>query len=51
MCKIKCKKCGDVIQSKYYGDFCSCSCGSVAIDQTEYYVKISGDKDDIEEVE
>lgn len=30
--KIKCKHCGDVIESKHVHDFKRCSCGRVAVD-------------------
>ena len=31
--KIKCKKCGDVIESMSVHDFKFCKCGSVAVDE------------------
>ncbi len=30
--KIKCKKCGDIIESKSTNDYKRCSCGTVAVD-------------------
>jgi hypothetical protein len=30
--KLKCKKCGDVIESKYGHDYKYCKCGSIFID-------------------
>ena len=30
--RIKCKYCGDVIESIYRNDFKSCSCGRVSVD-------------------
>ena len=30
--KIRCRKCGDIIESKSIHDFRSCKCGSVAVD-------------------
>lgn len=30
--KIKCKECGDIIESKYTHDFKYCSCGKCAVD-------------------
>ncbi len=39
--KIKCKKCGDIIESKSVHDLKWCSCGSVAVDGgTEYLRRI-----------
>lgn len=47
MIKIKCAKCGDIIFSHYYGHYASCSCGAIAIDQTEFYVRVNGNPDDV----
>lgn len=30
--KIKCKKCGDIIEFKNTNDYKRCSCGDVAVD-------------------
>ena len=47
--KIKCKKCGDIIESKSTNDFKRCSCGAVAIDGGKDYLKrIGKEKDYIE---
>ena len=44
--KIKCKKCGDIIESKSTNDYKRCSCGAVAIDGGKDYLKrISSEKD------
>lgn len=48
--RIRCKKCGDVIESKYRHDMVWCSCGAVAIDGGNDYVKISGLIEDFEQV-
>ena len=37
--KIKCKKCGDVIESKSTNDLKRCSCGAVAVDGGKEYLK------------
>jgi hypothetical protein len=37
---IRCKKCGDTIESKHRHDFRSCSCGSVSIDGGRDYTRI-----------
>ena len=37
--KIRCKKCGDTIESKYTHDFKWCSCHSVAVDGGLSYMK------------
>lgn len=48
MTKIKCTHCGDIIESDNYGKFVSCSCGKIYIDETQYYVRIGGNKGDWE---
>ena len=35
--KIKCKKCGDVIESTSTNDYKKCSCGAVAVDGGKDY--------------
>lgn len=40
--KIKCKKCGDIIESKSTYDYKRCSCGAVAIDGGKDYLKRIG---------
>ena len=39
---IRCKHCGDIIESKSVHDFKSCSCGKVSIDGGKSYLKRSG---------
>ncbi len=39
--KIKCKKCGDVIESITQHDFKYCKCSSVAVDGGKNYLKRS----------
>lgn len=47
--KIKCKKCGDIIESKSINDYKRCSCGAVAVDGgTEYLKRIGNENDYIE---
>lgn len=47
--KIKCKKCGDIIESKSTNDYKRCSCGTVAVDGGKDYLKrIGKEKDYIE---
>jgi hypothetical protein len=46
--KIKCSRCGDIIQSKYSGHFKTCTCfsndgsGGCFIDETEHYCRFGG---------
>jgi len=39
--KIRCKKCDDIIESKYRHDFKSCKCGKISIDGGSSYLKCS----------
>ena len=47
--KIKCRKCGDVIESKSVHDFKSCKCGSVSVDGGCCYLRRCGNREDWEE--
>ena len=40
MTKIKCKKCGDIIEGDNRGTFKECKCKSIYIDETPYYCRI-----------
>ena len=44
--KIKCIKCGDILESKTPNDFKTCSCGKVAIDGGHEYLKRIGNEED-----
>ncbi|HCJ32035.1 MAG TPA: hypothetical protein DHV70_04035 [Firmicutes bacterium] len=44
--KIKCKKCGDIIESKSTNDYKRCSCGAVAVDGGKDYLKRIGKEED-----
>lgn len=48
--RIKCKHCGDIIESISVHDFKFCSCGKVAIDGGKYYLKRTGSPNDWEEL-
>ena len=48
--KIKCKKCGDIIESKNTNDYKRCSCGAVAVDGGKDYLKRIGNEEDYEEL-
>ena len=48
--KIKCKKCGDVIESKSTNDLKRCSCGTVAVDGGKDYLKRIGTEEEYEEL-
>lgn len=48
--KIKCKKCGDIIESKSTDDYKKCSCGDVAVDGGKDYLKRIGNEEDYEDI-
>lgn len=48
--RIKCKHCGDIIESTSTHDFKFCSCGKVAVDGGKNYLKRSGNLNDWEEL-
>ena len=48
--RIKCKFCGDILESNSRHDFKFCSCGKVSIDGGQFYLKRSGYPGDCEEL-
>lgn len=48
--KIKCKKCGEIIESKHRHDFKFCKCGAVAVDGGKDYLRRVGNNEDFEEL-
>ena len=48
--KIKCRKCGDIIEGDKKGTYIMCKCKAIAIDETPYYWRVIGKAEDIEEV-
>ena len=48
--KIKCKKYGDIIESKSTNEYKRCSCGTVAIDGGKDYLKRIGNEEDYEKM-
>lgn len=48
--RIKCKKCGDVIESKTLHDYVACRCGAVAVDGGHDYLRRLGNFDNWEEM-
>lgn len=39
----KCKLCEDVIYSRHDGEYRSCKCGAIAVDQTPHYSRFIGE--------
>lgn len=48
--KIKCKKCGNIIESKTTNDLKRCSCGAVAVDGGKECLKRIGNDEEYEEL-
>lgn len=44
--KAECNKCGDVIWSRYVGEFRTCKCGAISVDSTPYYTRWIGNPGD-----
>jgi hypothetical protein len=42
-CRIRCTKCGDIIQSVYRHDYVTCSCGKTFVDGGNSYLRCGGD--------
>ena len=43
---LYCKICGYTVHSKWSGDYVSCKCGKIGVDQTEYYTRMIGNEGD-----
>lgn len=48
--RARCRKCGDVIVSRFRHDFVMCECGSIAVDGGNDYMRRVGDPADFEEL-
>lgn len=49
--RLMCLSCKTIACSVYYGYYSSCDCGAVAIDETEEWIRILGNKSDFCEVD
>lgn len=45
---VKCKRCGDIIESKSHYDYKQCTCGFVAVDGGNLAPRIIGEPQDYE---
>lgn len=43
---LQCTHCDDMIHSSYSGEYVSCKCCKIGVDQTEYYTRIIGNEED-----
>jgi len=46
--QLYCKLCCSTIYSRYSGEYVTCKCGSIAIDQTHEYTRLIGNECDYE---
>lgn len=42
--RARCRKCGDIIESKYRNDIKSCRCGSITVDGGHDYIRRGFDR-------
>jgi hypothetical protein len=49
--KVRCRKCGDTIQSHFRHDFKWCKCHAIAVDGGDDYLRLVGNAEDIEVLE
>jgi hypothetical protein len=49
--RLRCKKCGDVIESKYRHDFVSCKCNAIFVDGGNDYWRYGGDLEYVERLD
>lgn len=45
---LQCTHCYVTIHSGYSGEYVSCKCGKIGVDQTEFYTRIIGNEGDYE---
>jgi len=43
---LQCAHCDDTIHSSYSGEYVSCKCRVIGVDQTEFYTRIIGNEGD-----
>ena len=43
---LQCTHCNDIIHSSYSGEYVSCKCGKIGVDQTEFYTRMIGNEGD-----
>ncbi|MBO5031661.1 MAG: hypothetical protein J6D08_07220 [Lachnospiraceae bacterium] len=48
--KIRCKKCGDIIESRSVHDLVTCKCGAVSADGGHEYLRCCGELEDFEDL-
>lgn len=49
--KLQCTNCGYIIEGDKKGTYIACKCKKIAVDETEYYYRIIGNKEDFKIIE
>lgn len=49
--RLRCRKCGEIIESKHRHDFVWCKCESVFVDGGNDYIRVGGNLEDMEFIE
>jgi hypothetical protein len=49
--RARCKKCNDIIESKFRHDFVSCKCGAIFVDGGHDYFRYGGDLESFERLD
>jgi hypothetical protein len=49
--RARCKKCNDIIESKFRHDFVSCKCGAIFVDGGNDYFRYGGDLESFERLD
>jgi hypothetical protein len=49
--KLLCLLCKTIASSCYYGEYSTCKCGAIGIDEDEVYIRIVGNRENYCEVE
>lgn len=44
--KVQCRQCEDIIYSSYSGEYVTCKCGAISVDQTPCYSRFIGNQKD-----
>lgn len=48
--RIRCRRCGDIIESKHAQDFQTCRCGAVSVDGGQDHLRRLGRREDRDEL-
>lgn len=49
--RARCRRCGDVVESRSRHDLVTCQCGAIAVDGGQDYERRIGEPEDFEEID